>query len=117
MRGRILGIELVQVAGAPTLGNLEAGVVAALTSIRTSIVWAGFSASPEPQSPAWPSPNSFATTRASRSVDSERLAVAAEPRPAPADTDLLDRRSAPVAWFSDAPVDLEGVLHPALAPL
>jgi len=41
MRGRILGIELVQVAGAPTLGNLEAGVVAALTSIRTSIVSGG----------------------------------------------------------------------------
>ena len=41
MRGRILGIELAQVASAPTLGNVEAGVVAALTNIRTSIVSGG----------------------------------------------------------------------------
>ena len=30
MRGRLSGIELAQVAGAPTLGNVEAGVVASL---------------------------------------------------------------------------------------
>jgi MFS family permease len=41
MRGRMSGIELVQVASAPTLGNLEAGVVASLTSVRFSIVSGG----------------------------------------------------------------------------
>jgi MFS family permease len=41
MRGRVTGIEFTQVAAAPTLGNLEAGVVASLTSIRFSIVSGG----------------------------------------------------------------------------
>jgi hypothetical protein len=41
MRGRVSGIELAQVAGAPELGNFEAGAVAALTSVRTSIVSGG----------------------------------------------------------------------------
>jgi MFS family permease len=41
MRGRLFGIELAQVAGAPSLGNLEAGVVASLTSVRTSIAAGG----------------------------------------------------------------------------
>jgi fucose permease len=41
MRGRIVGIEFTQVAGAPNLGNIEAGVVASLTSVRTSIVSGG----------------------------------------------------------------------------
>ncbi len=41
MRGRISGIELAQVASAPSLGNLEAGVVASLTSIRLSVVSGG----------------------------------------------------------------------------
>jgi MFS family permease len=41
MRGRLSGIELAQVAGAPQLGNLEAGVVASLTSVRFSIVSGG----------------------------------------------------------------------------
>jgi MFS family permease len=41
MRGRLSGIELAQVAGAPELGNLEAGIVASLTSVRTSIVSGG----------------------------------------------------------------------------
>jgi MFS family permease len=41
LRGRISGIEFMQVAGAPNLGNVEAGVVAALTSLRTSIVSGG----------------------------------------------------------------------------
>jgi MFS family permease len=38
MRGRVSGIELAQVASAPTLGNVEAGLVASLTSLRFSIV-------------------------------------------------------------------------------
>jgi MFS family permease len=41
LRGRLSGIEFMQVAGAPELGNLEAGVVAALTSLRVSIVSGG----------------------------------------------------------------------------
>ena len=41
MRGRLSGIELAQVAGAPMLGNVEAGVVASLTSVRFSVVSGG----------------------------------------------------------------------------
>jgi hypothetical protein len=41
MRGRVTGIEFTQVAAAPTFGNLEAGVVASLTSLRFSIVSGG----------------------------------------------------------------------------
>jgi MFS family permease len=41
MRGRVTGIEFTQVAAAPTLGNLEAGVVASVTSLRFSIVSGG----------------------------------------------------------------------------
>jgi hypothetical protein len=41
MRGRVTGIEFTQVASAPTLGNLEAGVVASVTSLRFSIVSGG----------------------------------------------------------------------------
>jgi MFS family permease len=41
MRGRVSGIELAQVASAPSLGNLEAGVLASLTSLRFSIVSGG----------------------------------------------------------------------------
>jgi MFS family permease len=41
LRGRITGIEFTQVAAAPTLGNVEAGVVASLTSLRFSIVSGG----------------------------------------------------------------------------
>ena len=41
MRGRVSGIELAQVAGAPYIGDVEAGVVATLTSVRTSIVSGG----------------------------------------------------------------------------
>ena len=41
MRGRVSGIELAQVASAPTLGNVEAGVVASFTSLRFSIVSGG----------------------------------------------------------------------------
>jgi len=41
MRGRVGGIEFAQVASTPSLGNLEAGVVASLTSLRFSIVSGG----------------------------------------------------------------------------
>jgi MFS family permease len=41
LRGRLSGIELAQVASAPELGNVEAGVVAELTSIRAAIVSGG----------------------------------------------------------------------------
>jgi MFS family permease len=41
MRGRVSGIELAQVAGAPELGNVEAGIVASLTSVRAAIVSGG----------------------------------------------------------------------------
>jgi MFS family permease len=41
MRGRLGGIEFAQVASTPSLGNVEAGVVAQLTSLRFSIVSGG----------------------------------------------------------------------------
>ena len=41
MRGRLQGIQFMQVASAPSLGNLEAGVVASVTSIRFSVVSGG----------------------------------------------------------------------------
>ncbi|HLX20382.1 MAG TPA: MFS transporter [Gaiellaceae bacterium] len=41
MRGRLGGIEFAQIASAPSLGNVEAGVVAQLTSLRFSIVSGG----------------------------------------------------------------------------
>jgi MFS family permease len=41
MRGRLSGIELAQVAGAPEVGNVEAGIVASLTSVRASVVSGG----------------------------------------------------------------------------
>jgi hypothetical protein len=41
MRGRISGIELAQVASAPTLGNVEAGALASVTSLRFSVVSGG----------------------------------------------------------------------------
>ena len=41
MRGRVGGIELAQVAAAPLLGDFEAGLLASLTSVRTSIVSGG----------------------------------------------------------------------------
>ena len=41
MRGRLAGIEFAQVASAPTLGNVEAGLVASLTSLRFSVVSGG----------------------------------------------------------------------------
>jgi hypothetical protein len=41
MRGRVTGIEFAQVASAPSLGNVEAGGVASVTSVRFSIVSGG----------------------------------------------------------------------------
>ena len=41
MRGRLSGLELAQVAGTPALGNLEAGIVASLVSVRVAIVSGG----------------------------------------------------------------------------
>jgi MFS family permease len=41
LRGRLLGIEFTQVASAPSLGDLEAGILASLTSLRFSIVSGG----------------------------------------------------------------------------
>lgn len=41
LRGRLVGIEFAQVASAPSLGNLEAGAVASLTSVRTAVVSGG----------------------------------------------------------------------------
>jgi MFS family permease len=41
LRGRMIGIEFAQVTSSPALGNLEAGSLAALTSVRTSIVAGG----------------------------------------------------------------------------
>ena len=39
--GRVSGIEFMQVAAAPSLGNLEAGALASVTSVRFSIVSGG----------------------------------------------------------------------------
>ncbi|MGB2953291.1 MAG: MFS transporter [Gaiellaceae bacterium] len=41
MRGRVTGIEFAQVASAPSLGNVEAGAVASVTSLRFSVVSGG----------------------------------------------------------------------------
>jgi len=41
LRGRVSGIEFAQVAATPALGNVEAGLVASLTSVRFSIVSGG----------------------------------------------------------------------------
>jgi MFS family permease len=41
MLGRVSGIEFMQVAAAPSIGNLEAGALASATSLRFSIVFGG----------------------------------------------------------------------------
>jgi MFS family permease len=41
LRGRVTGIEFAQVAATPALGNVEAGLLASLTSIRFSVVSGG----------------------------------------------------------------------------
>jgi hypothetical protein len=41
LRGRLSGIHIAVVSGGPRLGDLEAGAVAALTSVRFSVVSGG----------------------------------------------------------------------------
>jgi MFS family permease len=41
LRGRLAAIELLSYSGGPTLGNFEAGVVASLFSVRTSVLSGG----------------------------------------------------------------------------
>ena len=41
LRGRLAGIEQVSYSTGPTLGNVEAGVVASLAGVRASIVSGG----------------------------------------------------------------------------
>ena len=41
LRGRLAGIEQISYSSGPTLGNVEAGVVASLTSVRASIASGG----------------------------------------------------------------------------
>ena len=41
LRGRLAGIEQISYSTGPLLGNVEAGIVASLTSVRTSIVSGG----------------------------------------------------------------------------
>jgi MFS family permease len=41
LRGRLRGIEFMQVASAPSLGDVEAGVLASITSLRFSVVSGG----------------------------------------------------------------------------
>jgi MFS family permease len=41
LRGRLASIELLSYSGGPTLGNFEAGVVASLFSVRTSVLSGG----------------------------------------------------------------------------
>jgi hypothetical protein len=41
LRGRLSGIEFTQVASAPNLGDLEAGLLASVTSLRFSIASGG----------------------------------------------------------------------------
>jgi hypothetical protein len=41
MQGRLSGVELFVVASGPSIGDLEAGALASLTSLRFSIVFGG----------------------------------------------------------------------------
>jgi MFS family permease len=41
LRGRLAGVEMISYTSGPTLGNFEAGAVASLTSVRTSVVSGG----------------------------------------------------------------------------
>jgi MFS family permease len=41
LRGRLAGIEMVSYMSGPMLGNAEAGIVASLFTIRTSVVSGG----------------------------------------------------------------------------
>jgi hypothetical protein len=41
LRGRLAGVEMISWSSGPLLGDAEAGLVAALTSVRTSVVAGG----------------------------------------------------------------------------
>lgn len=41
IRGRLAGIEMISYSASPPLGNVEAGLIAAATSVRTSVVSGG----------------------------------------------------------------------------
>jgi MFS family permease len=41
LRGRLAGVEMISYTSGPTLGSFEAGAVASLTSVRTSVVSGG----------------------------------------------------------------------------
>ena len=41
LRGRLAGVEMISYTSGPTLGNFEAGALASLTSVRTSVVSGG----------------------------------------------------------------------------
>jgi MFS family permease len=41
LRGRLAGVEMISYTSGPTLGNFEAGALASLTSVRTSVVTGG----------------------------------------------------------------------------
>ncbi len=41
MRGRLAGIEMISYSASPPLGNVESGLIAAATSVRTSVVSGG----------------------------------------------------------------------------
>jgi len=41
LRGRLAGVEMISWSSGPLLGDAEAGVVAALASVRTSVVAGG----------------------------------------------------------------------------
>ena len=63
-RGRMQGFELAQVASTPALGNVEAGIVASLTSLRFSSSPAVSRAPPAPSRSSHSSPTCSATTPA-----------------------------------------------------
>ena len=63
------GIELAQVASTPALGNVEAGIVASLTSLRFSSSPAASRASSAPSRSSRSSPTCSATTRARQVSD------------------------------------------------
>jgi MFS family permease len=52
LRGRLAGIEMVSYMSGPMLGNAEAGIVASLFSIRTSVI-SGYFADKEKRQSAW----------------------------------------------------------------
>lgn len=63
LRGRMSAVNILVVTGGPRLGDVEAGLVASLTSPAASIVAGGRSASSGSQCSRLPSPTSCATAR------------------------------------------------------